>query len=198
MKFLARHDSLIAIIGTGVLTIAYYWGVIAPGRGAADQLRSEIAQAEEKIQRIPMLLAERSQLQKKLDSERERIVQVETAVPGNSHVSDVLHKIASQAREAGLNLARLEPLAPIEYASYTAYPFHLNCRGSFADTIQFLKGLETQPRLLTFGNVNFTKSADGSSPETANLTIQSNIDFSVYSRHANSTRLAENTISSRP
>ena len=44
MKFLARHDTLIAILGTAVLTIAYYWGIIAPGRSMAGKIEAENAE----------------------------------------------------------------------------------------------------------------------------------------------------------
>lgn len=197
MKFLARHDTLIAIIGTAVLTIGYYLGIIAPGQNAAQMIKADIAAAHERIGNIPVLEAERSHLQKRLEKKRARLMQMEEALPGDSHVSSVLHQVASQARQSRLTIARLEPLPTVDFASYSAHPFHLSCRGTFADITAFLKGLESQPRLITFGNVGFTRGSDDPTADGAKRTIQANIDFSVYSRNSKTTKLAENT-SSRP
>lgn len=193
MKFLARHDTLIAIIGIAILTMGYFWGVISPGRTLASRIEAEIALSQEKESQIPLILAERSHLQKRLELEREQFKKIEVALPDDSHVSDVLHQIASQARQAGLVIARLEPLPTIEYASYAAHPFHLSCRGTFEDTAEFLKALESQPRLITFGNVNLTRGNEQSPLDEGPNKIQANIDFSVYSRNSKSTKLAENT-----
>jgi Tfp pilus assembly protein PilO len=191
VKFSARHDTLIAIIGTGILTIGYYWGVVSPGRVAAASIEAEISLAQGRISQIPEILAERSELQNRLKQKREELQLLETALPHESHVSDVLHQVASQAQLAGLDIARLEPLPTLEFASYSAHPFHLSCRGTFADITEFLKGLESQSRLITFGNVNFSRGNDqgGGAPRS----VQANIDFNVFSRNAKTTKLAENT-----
>ena len=180
MKFLARHDSLIAIIGTAVLTAGYYWGVIRPGRAAADIVRTEISQAQAKMHEVPVLLAEQTQLQARLQHQREQIEQMEQVVPTDSHVSEVLHQVASLASQSGLTITRLEPLQTVEFASYASHPFHLGCRGAFDDVARFVKGLEAQPRLVTFGKVDLIRSAAGT--EGPERLIQANIDFSVFSR----------------
>lgn len=182
MKFLARHDSLIAIIGTAVLTAGYYWGVFRPGRVAADVVQSEISQAQAKMHEVPVLLAEQTQLQARLQRQQEQIEQMEQVVPTDSHVSEVLHQVASLASQSGLTITRLEPLQAVEFASYASHPFHLGCRGSFDDVARFVKGLEAQPRLVTFGKVDLIRSTAGT--EGPERFIQANIDFSVFSRQS--------------
>ena len=195
MKFLARHDTLIAIIGTGILTAGYYWGVVCPGRVAALKIEAEITQVQTKMAELPLILAERAQLQSRLQRYRDQIDAMDGVLPTESHVSDVLHEVASLASRAGLTITRLEPLQTVEFASYATHPFHLGCRGAFDDVARFLNGLETQSRLVTFGKVDLTRGADGQTSDGPQRSIQANIDFSVYSRHANSTRVAENTSS---
>lgn len=194
MKFLARHDTLIAIIGSAVLTGAYYWIVVGPGRVAAQKIEAEIAQTHAKMEDIPLMLAERSQLQKRVEQQRDQLQKLDVVLPTESHVSEVLHEVASQARRSGLLITRLEPLPPVEFASYSSHPFHLSCRGTFSDISGFLSGLETQTRLVTFGKVDFTRGNEGPASDGPR-TIQANVDFNVYSRHAKSTKVAENTSS---
>ena len=194
MKLLARHDTLIAVIGTAVLTVGYYWSVVYPGRVTAQKIEAEIAQSQAKMGEIPTILAEQSRLQKRLEQQREQLVELEDVFPTESHVSEVLHQVASQARRAGLMMTRLEPLPSIDFAAYSAQPFHLSCRGSFENISEFLSSLETQSRLVTFGKVDFTRGNEG--PTSAGShSVQANFDFSVFSRHAKSTKVAENTAS---
>lgn len=195
MRFLARHDTLIAIIGTAVLTVGYYWGIVGPGRAQAQKIESEIAQAHAMIGEIPNILTERTALQQRLDIERERSATREVALPTESHVSDVLHQVTRLALQSGLSINRLEPLPSAEFAVYTLHPFHLSCRGTFADVTRFLKGMEQQKRLVTFGNADFTRGNEGPEADGARRLIQANLHFNVYSRHAESTKVAENTIS---
>lgn len=193
MKLHARHDTLIAIIGTAVLTIGYFLGVLAPGRMAARKIEAEIAQAHASIAQIPDRLAERTALQQRVLESRNNIERIETALPYESPVPEVLHRVASQAQRSGLEIARLEPLPNIEYSSYVAHPFHLSCRGTFADITSFLKGMESQPRLITFGNVSFTRGNEGPGTYGSARTVQANIDFSVFSRNSKTTKLTENS-----
>lgn len=195
MRFLARHDTLIAIIGTAVLTVGYYWGIVSPNRLRAQKIENEIAQAHAMIGAIPSILTERTELQQRLDAERERSAIRDIALPAESHVSDVLHQVTSLAIQSGLSINRLEPLPSVDFAVYTSHPFHLSCRGTFADVSRFLKGMEQQKRLVTFGNADFTRGNEGPDAEGARRLIQANLHFNVYSRHAESTKVAENTIS---
>lgn len=194
MKFLARHDTRIAIIGTALLTIGYYYGVVSPGHVAAQKLETDIKLAQAKVGAIPDLLNERSQLQKRVEGERDQTERMELMVPTESHVSEVLNQVARQAQRSGLEITRLEPLPSVDFASYSAHPFHLSCRGTFEDISGFLSGLETQPRLITFGSMKFSRGTEGPATDSQRA-IQANIDFSVYSRHAKSTEVAENTSS---
>jgi len=194
MKSLARHDTLIAIIGTGILTIGYYWGVVSPGRIQAQKIENEIAHAHSMIGEIPNILTEQGQLQQRLEAERAQTAARDIAIPSDSHVPGVLHQVTSLALQSGLSINRLEPLPSAEFAMYTSHPFHLSCRGTFADVARFLKGMERQERLVTFGNADFTRGNEGAEVEGSRRLIQANLHFNVYSRHAESTKVAENTI----
>jgi Tfp pilus assembly protein PilO len=195
MKLLGRHDTLIAIIGTGILTAGYYWGVIVPGHSVKHAIEADIVRAQSQVGEVPLMLAEQGQLHSQLDRQKLQLEQMERTLPTDSHVSDVLRDVAGLARKSGLTINRLEPLPSSDFASYSAHPFHLSCQGSFQDIATFLKGLESQPRLVTFGSVSVTRGPEGQARDAARRPIQANINFNVYSRHAKSTKLAGNTIS---
>lgn len=190
MKLLARHDTLIAILGTGILTAGYYWGIARPGAAAAQKIEDEISQLHGQMKELPGILEERSNLQNQLEQQQQLQERVNETLPADSHVSEVLHQVASLARSSGLTINRLEPLPTVEASAYATHPFHLSCRGDFQDIARFLNGLENQPRLITFGNVDLIRSQD----ETQR-SVQATINFNVYSRQAKTTKLAENASS---
>ena len=194
MKLLARHYTLIAIIGTAVLTIVYYVGVVCPGHYAAQAVKDEIAQAHAQMEALPLLLEERSRLQEQVAQQRKGLAAVDVFLPDASHESQILHEVANLGRESELVISRLEPLPSVKFASYSMHPFQLNCRGEFRDISAFLNALERRQRLVTFGRISLVPNND-SPAEGGEWLIHANVHFSVYSRHSNSTEVTENTVS---
>ncbi|HEY4263655.1 MAG TPA: type 4a pilus biogenesis protein PilO [Schlesneria sp.] len=191
MKLLARHDTLIAIIGTAVLTGVYYLGVICPGHRAARDIKAELALTHARMGELPAMMLEQTRLQSELDTQREKLAQVELFLPDESHESQVLQEVAGLAHQSGLVVTRLEPLPTAKFASYSTHPFQLNCRGEFREIASFLNGLETRQRLVTFGSVALVRN----DADRSQRLVQATVNFSVYSRQLNSTEVAENTIS---
>lgn len=194
MKLLARHDTLIAIIGTAVLTIVYYVGVVCPGHYAAQAVKEELAQVHAQMEALPLLLEERRRLQEEVARQRKGLAEVDVFLPDTSHESQILHEVANLGRESELIISRLEPLPSVKYASYSMHPFQLNCRGDFRDISVFLNALERRPRLVTFGRISLVPN-DDSPAEGGKRVIHANVHFSVYSKHSNSTEVTENTVS---
>ncbi|MEK6260071.1 MAG: type 4a pilus biogenesis protein PilO [Planctomycetota bacterium] len=190
MKFLARYDRLIAIVGTAVLTVGFFLGVLRPGQLKARAIQSEVLQIQSQLTSLPVQIAEREHLQTKLEERREQTERLETRIPFQAEVSDVLHEVAQLARQSQVTITRLEPMPQNDFSSYSALPFTLGCKGEFARVTKFLSGLETQPRLVTFAEVGLTRGAD-----SRDRQVQASVSFSVYSRHANSARIAGNAAS---
>jgi Tfp pilus assembly protein PilO len=190
MKVLARYDTLIAIIGAGLMTIGFYFGVFHPGLQAAGRIDSDIAQIQSQLNSLPLQMAEREQMQWRLDQRREQVLKMATMLPERIEVADVLREVADLANLSQLTITRLEPLTPNEFLSYSALPFSLSCKGDFDRIARFLSGLENQPRLVTCDDVTLTRGTD-----PGDRQIQASVNFSVYSRHAKTARVAENATS---
>ncbi len=190
MKALARHDRLIAIIGTAVLTIVFYSGVVRPGQLRAKSIQAEVLQIQSQLMSLPVQIAEREHLQAKLEQRRGQTEELATLIPWQADVSEVLHEIDQLAGHSQVTITRLEPLPQTDFESYSALPFSLGCKGEFARVTKFLSGLETQPRLVTFGEMALTRGLD-----TRGRQVQASVSLSVYFRHANSARIAGNAAS---
>ena len=190
MKAFARHDRLIAIVGTALLTVGFFVGVLRPGQLKAKSIQSEVFQTQSQLTSLPVQIAEREHLLAKLEERREQAERLATRIPLQVDVADVLHEVSQLARQSQVTITRLEPMPQNDFVSYSALPFSLGCKGEFARLTKFLSGLETQPRLVTFGEVTLTRGADSHDRQ-----VQASVSFSVYSRHANSARIAGNATS---
>lgn len=187
---LARHDRLIAIVGTAVLTVGFFLGVLRPGQLKARAIEAEVSQVQTQLTALPVQIAEREHLQAKLNERREQAGRLADLVPSHVEVSGVLQEVAQLAKRSQVTITRLEPMPQNDFASYSALPFSLGCKGEFARVTKFLSGLETQTRLVTFGEVALTRGTDSNDRQ-----VQASVSFSVYSRHADSARSAENASS---
>ncbi len=183
MTFFARHDRLIATLGTVVLTLGFITGIVRPQQLKATMIEAEITEMQRVLSTLPHQIADFERTEKQLDRWRERTRKQNDLVSSHTAVAEVLHEVAELARQSQVSITRLEPLPQQDFASYADHPFSLACKGEFGSLAKFLSGLETQPRLVTFGEVHLTRDED--SPDRQVLT---NILFSVYSRHSNSAR----------
>lgn len=195
-RILGRHDTRIAILGTAILTGGYYFGIVAPGRQDAQRIQQEIEAAQARMMHVPVMMEQRTQLLKRLTALRDQQPVFDARLPLESHASVVLRHVAGEAQRSGLSITRLEPLPSVAHATYSAHPFQLSCRGTFADIAGFLAGLESHERLLTFGKIDFQRGSE--SAVEGGRTIQANFEFHVYSRHAEFTKVAENASSPSP
>ena len=188
MTFLTRHDRLLAIVGTAALTIGFLIGVMRPVQLAAQSMAADISQLQTTLAALPHKMAAREeQRAEQLTQQREQARKMEALVPSDAGVSDVLDAVAELARESQVSITRWEPLPQNGFASYSTHPFLLSCKGEFRGLTKFLSGLETQPRLVTFGELSLTRGAN--SPDRQ---VLANIRFNVYSRHSNSARTTGN------
>ncbi len=181
MTFFIRHDRLIGSLGTVVVTLGFIFGIVRPQQLKATVIESEIRQLQEILTTRPHHIADRDRVQEQLNHRQERTRRPHDLVSSHAAVAEVLQEVAELARQSEVVITRLEPLPQEDFASYTNHPFSLACQGEFGCLAQFLSGLETQPRLITFNEVRLARAA--ASPDRQVLT---NIRLSVYSRHSNS------------
>lgn len=190
MKALAPYDRLIAIVGTAVLTVGFFVGVLRPGQLKAKSIQSDVSQIQSQLSSLPVQIAEREYLQVQLEERREQAERLVTQIPFQAEVSDVLHEVTRSAQQSKVTITRLEPLPQTDFASYSVLPLSLGCKGEFAHVAKFLSGLESLPRLVTFGEVALTRDTKSNDRQ-----VQASVSISVYFRHANSARIAGNAAS---
>ncbi len=191
MKENVRRDSMLMIGGIGALSIAFLLGIFMPGTRKAAAVEREIAEAEKAIREIPLQIAQRESLRKQIAAGETELGRHAAAVPSKAESPAVIRQVARLAEDARLKVTRLEPLPPIEHASFREFPLRVTLAGPFSGIAAFLNGLETQPRLFGFGD--YTLKSETGKPAG---NVEADLYFSVYAASAENAGSAENSDSS--
>ena len=186
MKDPVRRDSLLTIIGLSLLVAAFVFAVYIPGKKACAQVERDIETAEQTIRDIPLRLAELDSLQKDIRRRSEYLRRNDRLVPGTIDSHTIIAFVSRLARNSNLIEGPLEPLDVAKLKTYQIAKYHFSFSGQFRDIATFLKGLETQDRLVAVDELELT--SDDSNELS---TVQGKILFSVYARHAELIDFAE-------
>ncbi len=185
-----QRESLYTIVGLAVLSAVFLWGFYLPERKAGAAVRGEIADLQGTIRNVPVRVAELDLLRRRVEKRDAYLQKRRDSIPRSAEISAIIKHVASLARNADLRVTRLEPLPAVTSHSYQTLPFRIGLRGRFVGMVAFLKGLESDKRLVTFDAVSLKREQqDDASP------IEADIYFSVYSGGGDSADPDENDAS---
>lgn len=193
MKDTQRRDSLLTVMGLAVLVAAFVFLLYLPGRRRADSLRQEMQQADQVIRDVPLRLAELESLNGEIARRTAYLAETQPLFLSDAGQQTIVGQVAELARQAGLTIARQEPLPLVEHKSFRAMPFRVTIHGSFQGICQFLYGLERQEHLITVDELTF----HAQSRQTAQAVL-AEVSFSVYVMNGNRADSRDNDDSSTP
>ena len=179
MKLPIRKHNALTIAGLSLIAGVFVFSYYLPGHRSNRTLRAEIAAAQSDVQLVPAKVAEVEGLQRHLASSAEYLGRMERLLPENSDLHSVVRQVSELARQADLQITRLEPSAPEALQSIQRIPVHLSFRGNFRGITDFLHGLETHPRLFNVDELSLTAATDKDGEDTL-----ADMNFSVYVRDA--------------
>lgn len=136
-----KKRPLLAIAVLFVSIIGWYFLSIRP-------LKLEIINTGEQIQRIerelsqrPATLARIADLDRDIESQRNRRLRLSEQLPSEDDIADLLNKIHDRARESGFNLTRFERGATILEELYARIEVRVEFTGTFKQVLSFINEL---------------------------------------------------------
>lgn len=145
MAFGARELTLAGLI-LGVPAASYFL-VFKP---QSQQIQKAKAEVEIKNQALEQLRAETARTPD-LEAANERIAdaieQIESRLPTNKEVDQVIRQVSDLAVASGLSQPALKSEKPIRSANYMEQPLTLETRGDFAGFYSFMTAVEQLPRI---------------------------------------------------
>lgn len=182
-----HRDSLLTMTGFTVAAATFIFALYLPGHRDSIKVKAEIKSAEDSIREIPGKLAALERLTKDIEQSRSYLTKNRRLMPTDSDVGGVLREVSDLARNAGLQINRLEPQPPVEHETYIAQPFVLKFTGGFRGVMFFLRGLETRTRLYHIEEFSLKQEN-----ERIGETVETDMKFLVFSKRMDLPDSAEN------
>jgi Tfp pilus assembly protein PilO len=172
-----RRDSLIAMTGFTVVASTFIFALYLPGHRDSNRVKSEIKSAEESLRDIPVKVAELDRLKKEISQRQSFLTRSQRMLPGDADIHGVLREVSDLARNAGLQVNRLEPQPLVENETYVAHPFAMKFSGGFRGVMSFLRGLETRKRLYHIEEFSMKQEN-----ERSGESVEADVKFLVFSK----------------
>jgi Tfp pilus assembly protein PilO len=151
------HDPLqLRILVIGLVLVAGYFGVYSPLVAQIDDAKNKLSQEQKRAE----LAANIEQLQARCSRFAKRI-------PQQTDGKEWLQYMHEGIRRFPLRLTKLDYLSPRQVGPYRAAVLTIVLEGSFFDLDQFLRWLESNPRLLRVDDIGIGLANGDKSGNTA-------------------------------
>jgi len=131
-----------AALAVAVVTmLAWYLGGVRPLQGQIIAEQDNILQIRKKLELRPKTIAHIKDLDRDIDSQRDRKRSLSERLPSEDDIADLLKKIHDRARESGLRLSRFERGASITEELYVRIEVKMEFDGTFKQVLGFINEL---------------------------------------------------------
>ena len=140
-------------------------------REAARQLR----EAREQGERLVLTLTNRPRIDRDLTALRDALTQIDKNLVDEQSMEVNLGYFYRLEKATRVRLVRLNQLAappPANGGPFKVIPFSMHVTGSYRNNMNFLRSLETGPRLLRIRNCSFERVSADSSEVAIDLTVE--------------------------
>jgi Tfp pilus assembly protein PilO len=95
-------------------------------------------------------------VERRLDSYREQLLEVEGLIPSGEELPDLLDAISTEAQRTGVDLSLIQPVGATADVFYTKRTYDLAVLGSYHQIGEFLTRIGSLPRIITPTGLNLT------------------------------------------
>jgi Tfp pilus assembly protein PilO len=145
----------IPLVAIAVVHIVF---VFLPGRNVITQLRAEIESRQLYISNADSISAALAGAQQELLEARSYIENWQRAALIVHRLPVLYGNINNISNQAGTATTRFEPQMLVELGLIRQIPIHMACTGTFAQTHEFIRSLESLPQTIWIDSLQFNKS----------------------------------------
>ncbi|MCW5756261.1 MAG: type 4a pilus biogenesis protein PilO [Phycisphaeraceae bacterium] len=172
MKFGIREVVLLLVLFA--VPLASYWFVFRPQNHQIERAREEISLRREKLQKLQQESARRGTLEAATTQIAERISSIESRLPTNKELADVVRQISELANDAGLQQPSIVAEKPVKAALYMEQPLKISMTGDFRGFYKFLLELERLERITRLPDMTIKRS------DRVDGQMQADFTLSIY------------------
>jgi type IV pilus assembly protein PilO len=152
-----RQKQLLVAVLPLILALVYWNYVHGPATDELAANRSRLEQLESR-NAAARALATRGgpELERRLALYEQHIARLELLIPTREEVPELLHAMTLEARQAGVELARMRPEAEVPGEFYNQQSYEMAVIGQYHDVARFLTAVGSLPRIVTATDVRLT------------------------------------------
>lgn len=156
MKFGIREFVLLLVLFA--VPLASYWFVFRPQNTQIERAREEISLRREKLEMLKQESARRGTLEAATTQIAERIESIESRLPTDKELADVVRQVSELAVQSGLAQPSIVAEKPVKAALYMEQPLKIEMTGDFRGFYKFLLELERLDRITRMPEMTVRRS----------------------------------------
>ena len=174
MQFGIRE--LVLFLTVLLLPVVSYLLVFRPQSANIESAKVEIAHKQEMLSKLRVETARNDDLQVINTQITHRIDAMESMLPLDKEVDQIVRQVSALAIESGLSSPTLKSIKPLAAAQFREQPLEMSIEGSWSGFYAFLLKIEQMPRITRIIDL---KVQDTSSEETE---IKASFTLSIFFR----------------
>lgn len=169
MRFGTRE--LILFLSVLLLPIVSYFVVFRPQTANINKAKAEISHKQEMLSKLRSETSRNADLLKVNEELSARIDEMESLLPSNKEIDQIVRQVSGLAIDAGLTPPSLKSAKPIAAAQYREQPLEMKTSGTFEGFYNFLIEVERLPRITRIVDMNLTDSTEEGVELEASFTL---------------------------
>jgi type IV pilus assembly protein PilO len=175
-----RNKILIGLLLFGGLLYLGYDYVYRPRAEAVAELDTRLVTLELQNRTARALMAQNGtdEVERRVGLHREQLRRVEGLIPSSEELPDLLDAISAEARKAGVELARIQPMGATAEQFYTRRTYEIGVYGTYHQIGEFLSQVGSLPRIITPINLNL--AVRGEQTTSGNPQLEARFSIETY------------------
>jgi len=159
----AKKRPIVALAVLIASVVGWYFLSIRPLKQEIVTTGELITKVERELSQRPATLARIADLDRDIESQRNRRTRLSEQLPSEDDIADLLNKIHDRARESGFNLTRFERGATVLEELYARIEVKVEFTGTFKQVLSFINELgdvQGLDRIINVEQLNLTRVHD--------------------------------------
>jgi len=169
MQFGIRE--LVLFLTVLLLPIVSYLLVFKPQSANIENAKIEIAHKQEMLTKLRIETARNDDLQVINKQITERIDTMESMLPSNKEIDQIVRQVSGLATESGLSSPTLKSAKPLAAAQFREQPLEMSIEGSWAGFYAFLLKIEQLPRITRIIDLKIEDTTNDETEIKASFTL---------------------------
>lgn len=164
MNLSVRRIAVIAPAVAVALLLIWYVALFRTERSDLNHARAQRATVEQQVSSLQSQFASLQALEKQVPADKARLATLETALPTNPDLTDVLNQLHALATASGVQLTSVNPSAQTSTTGsggLQEVTLSMSAGGTYAQMTAFLNQLASMPRALVVNSLSVSSDPTG-------------------------------------